>query len=516
MKVAFRTDASLKIGTGHAMRCLTLAKALCQRGVECRFISRAHLGNLNYRLREAGFRVDVLPFSDESNLTSETGHTTPAHADWLGTDWQTDASQAVAVLSGDVLDWLIVDHYALDIRWERELRPYAQKILVIDDLADRAHDCDLLLDQNLVANLDSRYGKYLHPHCARLLGPHFALLGSEYAELHLSTPPRAGMIRRILIYFGGADQHNMTALAIDAFLALETKDIELDVVINPQSPYAALVREKASGHRQITVHEELPSLSTLMSKADLAIGAGGATTWERCCVGLPSIVITLAENQREIAAELHRQGLIFWMGDHDFIDETNFKRTLANTLQTELDVTWSVRCKDLVDGKGAQRVADIVTLGPKTKLRAHLAQRNDEALLLRWANDPLVRANSFNQNKIDQITHQRWYFSRLRDQSKCQIFIIKTENEIPIGQVRFEKMSEEWEIHYAIDSFARGRGIGVNMLRSAISSFTVLGSIKLQGWVRPDNLASRKIFLKMGFVEEIGVQGIKYSLYINV
>jgi RimJ/RimL family protein N-acetyltransferase len=212
---------------------------------------------------------------------------------------------------------------------------------------------------------------------------------------------------------------------------------------------------------------------------------------------------------------MHHQGMIYWLGHYDSINETKVKIALERILQTGLDATWSARCKSLVDGKGAQRVADIISLGPETKLSAHRAHANDEALLLRWANDPLTRANAFNQNMIDQVTHQNWFFSRLCNPGRCQIFILKTENELPVGQVRFERMGQEWEIHYSIDPFVRKRGIGVNVLRSAISCFAASESVKLWGRVRLDNLASRRIFLKMGFVEEVGSQEIKYSLNIN-
>ncbi len=225
MYVVFRTDASHTIGTGHTIRCLTLAKALRESGAQILFICREHEGDLCNHIEEQGFAVHHLS-SPREDFISEYA---PAHAAWLGATWQEDADATVAAITSLQIkpDWLIVDHYGIDQRWEDVLRPLVDRIMVIDDLADRHHDCDLLLDQNLILDMESRYGDLVPDDCTLLLGPDYALLQPIYAELHDRIPPREGSIRRILISFGGADSNNLTGRALEAFISLNRPDIEV-------------------------------------------------------------------------------------------------------------------------------------------------------------------------------------------------------------------------------------------------------------------------------------------------
>ena len=334
MKIAFRVDSSNTIGMGHVTRCLTLAHALKQKGARCLFVIQDHEGHPQQSIRQQGFQVITTPVSDETR----------------------DAEHSMNAVQGVYPDWLIVDHYRLGAAWETALRPYCQKIMVIDDLANRNHDCDLLLDQNLVADMAHRYDRHVPPACTRLLGPEYALLQAEYRTLHSTILPRHNPITRIFAYFGGADNQDLTGRTIAAFAALKRADITLDVVINPTSRHAAKVHRLARGQSNISLHEALPSLAHVMQKADLAIGAGGATSWERCCLGLPSVVITLADNQKPIAQELHRQGYILWLGDQDTVDTTAIQAGLLDCLDNDRIQQWSQHCSALIDGKGIERL----------------------------------------------------------------------------------------------------------------------------------------------------------------
>lgn len=469
MRVVFRTDASHQIGTGHVMRCLTLAHALRERGAECRFICREHPGHLLGLIRGQGFEAVALAcHAGQRNRPGHAQEPALAHAEWLGTDWPIDAEATRDALGETIADWLVVDHYALDARWETALRPHCRKILVIDDLADREHDCDLLLDQNLVANMEHRYDGKLPEHCGRLLGPQYALLQPQYAELHPRTPPREGPIGRVLVYFGGADTDNQTGLAIAAFQSLQRDDVMLDVVINPSSPHAWATRQQVQGIPNATLHTGLPSLAPLMVPADLSIGAGGVTSWERCCLGLPTLVITLAENQKPIAAELHRRRLIRWLGHNDEVSEQSLADGLADLLDRGLKADWSEGCQRLVDGRGTERVRSLLLLGPETPLRARLARLDDEALILRWANDPLVRKNAFTTGAIDPDTHRAWFRKRLRDLENCRLYVVETDEGLPVGQVRFDRPHESWDLHYVVDSRARTKNIGRQLVETAV------------------------------------------------
>lgn len=501
MRVAVRADASARIGAGHVMRCLTLAEALRERGAEVHFVCRAHAGHMAARIEAAGFPVSLLPAPPPALAPVADAD----YAAWLGVPAETDAHETVAALDGWRPHWLIVDHYALDARWERALRPHCERMLVIDDLADRDHDADLLLDQNLVADMDGRYDGRVPPHCGRLLGPDYALLQPGYAELHPRTPPRTGRIQRIFVFFGMADGANLTGRTIAAFLALQRPDIGLDVVIDPESAHAAALREQATAHGPIALHGPLPSLAPLMMKADLAIGAAGATSWERCCLGLPSLVVTLAENQTPIAAALDRQRCIRWLGHRDTVSDAMLTSALQEALLSGLASEMSRRGLALVDGRGTERVAGIMALSHETPLTARLARVDDEALILRWANDPLVRRNAFNPAAIDPEGHRAWFYQRLRDPDGCRIYIVETDHGLPIGQVRFELSDDGWSIDYALDACARGRKLGANLLQTALHAFRrSMNGVLVFGRVKPDNRPSRTVFERLGFTAEAG------------
>jgi len=501
LNITFRTDASLQIGTGHVMRCLTLASALRDRGAECRFVCREHSGHLLDLIRKHGFDAIGLPLQySDAYLIPETDAKPLAHSAWLSTDWATDAEQTKVSIGGSVVDLLIVDHYALDARWESAMRSQCRKLMVIDDIADRPHDCDLLLDQNLFSDMAERYIGKIPANCGQMLGPHYALLQPIYAELHARVPPREGEVRRILIYFGGADANNLTGMAVAACLALERENLALDIVINPSNPHAETIRCQIEGHNKIALHEGLPSLAPLMAQADLAIGAGGATSWERCCLGLPSIVITLAANQTPIAQELDRLGLIQWLGDASEINESTLLNCLRDLCITGLSSDWSDRCQQRVDGGGVGRVASILMLNPQSKLKVQLARVDDEALILHWANDCLVRQNAFASNLIDQSTHREWFRRRLRDLDRCRIYVVKTEDNLPIGQVRFDLIDKSWEIDYSLDELARSHGLGKVLLQSAMQALRAsMAGVLLFGQVKATNLASCRVFESLGF-----------------
>ena len=357
MRVAFRTDASSQIGTGHVMRCLTLADALREQGAECQFVCREHEGHLMDQIRSRGYELHALP-RPSSNTSFESDL---AHASWLAVDWQTDAEQTHQALGNKVCDWLIVDHYALDHRWELALRSSCKRIMAIDDLADRQHDCHLLLDQNYGSSAE-RYRGLLPAGVTQCHGPEYALLKPVYAERRAQLPARDGQVRRALIYFGGvANAANSTRLAVQAFQAPELAYIELDIVVGTAYAHQSSLEELVAQHGKVTIHRKLPDLADLMAKADLAIGAGGATTWERCCLGLPTIMISIAENQRPACEALSADQLIDYLGHVDQVTSELIRdRILSFVNNSDLFRDLSERGMKLVDGNGISKVIKIL------------------------------------------------------------------------------------------------------------------------------------------------------------
>jgi UDP-2,4-diacetamido-2,4,6-trideoxy-beta-L-altropyranose hydrolase len=354
MRIAFRIDASLQIGTGHVMRCLTLADALHEQGAQCRFICRAHAGHMMELIAERGYQVDTLPKPD-GEMSSTVGDL--AHASWLGIDWLTDAQETQQLLRDTKLDWLIVDHYALDHRWESALRSVCNRMMVIDDLADRRHDCDLLLDQNY-GSCAERYASLVPAECTQLHGPEFALLKPIYAKRRAEQRVRSSKIERAFIYFGGgADLMNLTGMALRAFKDLELMKIELDIIVGSGYAHKEELETAAVTRGKTCIHTQLPDLSELMVDADLAIGAGGATTWERCCLGLPTIVISIADNQRPACEALAANDLIQYLGHVDQVCSEMIQGSVLIILKRpDLLGDLSKRGMKLVDGNGVAKV----------------------------------------------------------------------------------------------------------------------------------------------------------------
>lgn len=320
LSILFRCDASFDIGTGHVMRCMTLAEALREHGASCCFVCRAHPGNLIDLIRQRGFAVCALPHES----TWKTSETAPAHAAWLGADWQTDAEQTKAGIGETAIDWLVVDHYALDLRWEKLVRPSCHHLMVIDDLTDRQHDCDMLLDQNLGRSAVD-YATLVPNRCTVLAGPRYALLRPEFAAHRAYSLARrtAPQLKHLLITMGGVDKGDATGKTLDVLrVSTLPNDCRISVVMGPYAPWLAQVRERAATMPWSTeVLVNVSDMARLMANSDLAIGAGGSTSWERCCLGLPSVMLVLADNQREVAHALQTEGAAESLGMVEALDE---------------------------------------------------------------------------------------------------------------------------------------------------------------------------------------------------
>lgn len=351
MNIAFRTDATTQIGTGHFMRCLTLADGLKQRGANIRFVSRGLPIHLRDMLAAKGMELALLP--DE---VTETQVGDLAHSHWLGASQAQDAQAIMQALSDITWDWLVVDHYALDASWEQALRATAKQIMVIDDLADRQHDCDVLLDQNFYADMHTRYAGKVPEHCQQLIGPRYALLRDEFRKLREQVKPRTGKVKNILVFFGGVDADNYTGLAIEALSGLSLEGVQVNVVIGAQHPYKTQI-EEACLRQGYICHVQTMKMAELMANADLAIGAGGSASWERCCLGLPSLLVCLADNQIDIAKTLDLNGCCIYLGPFEQVSASIMQRHVVDLLRTPNQIEMiSRRAFSLLDAQGVERV----------------------------------------------------------------------------------------------------------------------------------------------------------------
>lgn len=336
MQVVIRADASTAIGGGHVMRCLRLAKAFRAKGGEVNFLCRSYPGDLRALISQAGFAVDTVPVGDEEK----------------------DALHCQKVLKNAEVDVLILDHYALGEQWEKALKATCKKLLVIDDLANRKHDCDFLLDQNIITTGANPYMDLVPERCDCLLGPRFALLDPVFAVEARAVSPRK-TCQNILLFFGSGDPCNHTAKVVREIMGM---GLSVDVVIGHANPYREMLAAlcQASGMK---LHVQTPHMMKIMAKADLLLGAGGSTHWERCCLALPGLICAVADNQIALSCALAQAGTCRYLGDIADVPEGQWRETLQELMAVpELLHEMSLASKRMLpDARGVARVAESVT-----------------------------------------------------------------------------------------------------------------------------------------------------------
>lgn len=335
-RVLVRADASATIGHGHVMRCLALASALQARGLEVHFLQRSQTGDARQAIAQAGFTCHALADGDDAQASSA----------------------CLCHLGGVHL--VVLDHYQLGAAWVQAVRPQTQRVMVIDDLADRALDGDLLLDQNWHDDPAERYRERWPAAAQTLFGPRFALLRPEFRAT--PKPARTGALRRIVVAFGGSDPHNATGACAEA-LHQALPEIELDLVVGAASPHGPALQARWAGVQRVSVAIGVSDVARRFAQADLFVGAGGSMTWERACLGLPGITLPIAPNQQALCARLAAVGEGIDLGLYEpaatgpLLLAVQALRDDPQRLAAMAGALFN-RC----DGQGAERVADAVML----------------------------------------------------------------------------------------------------------------------------------------------------------
>lgn len=475
MKVGIRVDASAQIGSGHLMRCLCLADQLKAGGGQVTFVGRlpAHL----------------------SDLVARHGHRVAA-LDACVAGVADDAAEAWAAAPGS--DWFIVDHYGLGSDWERAVRAKGARVLAIDDL-ERDHDCDAVLDQNHQAAPDHRYADRVPAQCERLLGPSFALLRAEFALARHEARPRDGRVRRLLVFLGGMDADNVTSMVLRAVAAVDRDDLAVDVVVGATHPRLEEVSSLTAALRHGVCHVQTNEMARLLAAADLAIGAGGSATWERCALGVPTLGLCLAENQLNVLRRGSREGFVYFPEPADAaMDDAglavHLKALMDNPgLRHHLSATGMA----LVDGRGAGRVAARLLAPPPVLVREATARDCDE--LRRWRNAPAVRAVSRNTGEISEADHRQWFDAVLASPSRH--LLIGERAGRPVGVVRFDAASDPAEISIYLTPDHMGRGDGAALLASAEAWLRreQPAVTRVMAHVNAGNTASHRLFERGGY-----------------
>jgi UDP-2,4-diacetamido-2,4,6-trideoxy-beta-L-altropyranose hydrolase len=333
--VVFRADASATVGTGHVVRCLALADEMRNRGWQTVLAAREITPNHAETATASGHRLLVIPGSvpvaDEAAFLGENG------------------VEANAVV--------VVDHYGIDAAWHRQARTTGAKLVAIDDLADRPLDVDLIVNPNLGASEDA-YRNLVAPNAAILCGPAYALLRRQFAEARARRRPHRGSVSRVLVSMGGVDLENVTLEVLEAIAPM---GFEVDAVVGGAYPHGETLARWEADRTDVQVHREVEDMADLMLTADLAVGAAGTTSWERCCLGLPTVMIAVAENQLASAQALDAAGAAVFLGMHDEVASPHIRAVLERLRRDTVRLrALSEAAAELVDGFGIRRVADAI------------------------------------------------------------------------------------------------------------------------------------------------------------
>lgn len=482
MRVLIRADASRLIGSGHVARCMTLGEALRKLGHEVVFVCRLLPGHLRDRLQQQGFQAFGLEYDA---AVDDIEAPLP---------WQSDIDAVQQALAGEPhFDWLIVDHYGLACEWEQAARSFASRIMAIDDLANRFHAVDLLLDQNYSAKPEV-YAPWIDAHCETLLGPRFALLREAFQMLPQKV---RGEVKRVVVNFGGFDPSAQTHEAMKALL--EYPQLSVDFVAGTDNPAWQAMQTLADGHPNWRLHSHVTEFAQMMAEADLFIGAGGGTTWERAALGLPTLCIAVAANQQRNAELLAEAGAHLYLGA--------LTETTCQQLQQAIGVlidnpglhhSLAMRSRQLVDGLGVQRVC--VALSSRF-LTLHAATVDDSPLLFKGRNAEGVRRWSFNDAPIDLDSHHRWFSQSLINPER--LLLIGEAADGPVGVLRYDRTGERVEVSIYLFQGRGGFGWGRALLEQGevyLREHWPLTRL-IEAQVMPGNLSSLSLFRSAGYVQ---------------
>jgi UDP-2,4-diacetamido-2,4,6-trideoxy-beta-L-altropyranose hydrolase len=472
-----RADASIAMGTGHLMRCLALAQGWQDQGGECIVALAESTAGAEERIRREKFEVITLAAPPGSPQ---------------------NAVQLVELAAARHADWVALDGYQFKVEYQRQLKTAGVKLLVVDDTGHAgAYVGDLVLDQNVHATED--FYTRREPYTQLLLGPRYALLRREFKPWRNWKREIAPVARKVLVTVGGSDPDNVTLRVIRALRLLAEHNLEATVVVGGSNTHGHdLEREVQSGGGALSLLRDVADMPQLMAEADVAISAAGITTWEMCFLGMPAVLIDVAENQTPGARELDRQGIAIHAGSSQEVTPERIAARLKPLLASpERRAAMSERGRKLVDGLGAERVVSAMHGGSLVLRRVEVA---DCLLLWEWANEPEVRSASFSSMPIAWDEHRDWFTKKLGDE-RVLMLIASDEQGVPLGQVRFEPMNDrEAEIDVSLIPEKRGAGWGARLIEKAVqAAFEQTDLARVHGFVKVGNRASARAFERADF-----------------
>ncbi len=501
MKIAIRVDSSVNIGSGHVMRCLTLAEKLKSVSNSITFISADYDGNLISLIEKRGFSVEVLNRKiNDVSLGEESK--------WLGIPWHEDAGACKEILKEcDGVDLLIVDHYGIDAKWERKLSSYSAKIFVIDDLADRQHHCDILLDSTFGREITDYRALVEHGKSELLLGSSFTLLRPEFLELReLSLKNRtdnAG-IRSILLAMGGMDPPNTSLKVLKALDLERNSNWNVKVILGPGAPhYSELKKIARTFSMNVEVLSTVNNMAELMCDADLAIGAAGTTSWERCCLGLPTIMIQTAANQTFVVESLSKVGAAIYVGDQKEL-RSEYIISAVREMNNILPKVSGIARK-ICDGLGVSRIAEYLNMSQLVTLRRVVA--GDADMIYQWQCEKGARRYLRTTATPKYDDHIAWVNACI--EADAPYFVVEYKGN-GAGVLRLTPLDDAtYEVSILLSSEFKGKGIGtisMKKIRFLYPRATIFAEVHGQ------NIASRVLFSKLDYKIEKDQKYYSYPL----
>ncbi|MEM5529398.1 UDP-2,4-diacetamido-2,4,6-trideoxy-beta-L-altropyranose hydrolase [Gammaproteobacteria bacterium AS21] len=357
--IAIRVDSSFVIGSGHVMRCITLAKALLKNvDADIIFFCRAYEGNIIDFIRSNGFCVVVMS-AKEVPLQND-------YQTWLGASQSVDIKHFIIAANQqgfDKIDLILTDHYGISEEWEEKARSFSRCVAVIDDLANRKHSCDFIIDQNYFKDYGNRYDSLTNIECKKLLGPDYTLLREEFADFKDKLIPFDERFSKkiITIFFGGTDPDNHSEKALKGLLAKLDDSYNINVILGKSNPNIDRLHKYEKQFVNVTIYIQVSNMSEHIGQSLLFVGAIGATTWERCICGTPGLVSSIAENQIQAAVDLHEIIAHHYLGKADTLSDEDYGNAALMLLSNKnLLKQQNITSKGLVSESGSSVVSKII------------------------------------------------------------------------------------------------------------------------------------------------------------
>lgn len=498
MTIFIRVDSGTAIGTGHVIRCLTLAARLREKDENIIFLCKPHAGNIINFIETSGFKVIILSEPEFEGGIVESS--------WIGTSLEMDAAECRKIMEQitEKASLLVIDHYSIDKTWQTILRPVCDKIFMIDDLANRKHDCDILLDQNFYLNKDERYQNLVPDHCKVFAGPAFALLRPDFFEATKNYKFSAD-VKNLLVFFGGVDAAGMTLKMAE--ILKDYPHIHSRFIVGAANKDKDKIKALAEQEPYYTIYHHISDMSTKMSECDAAIGAGGTTLWERACIGLPSLIVSIANNQTKICEDMATAGHILYAGEATRLKDASLRHLTAVFLENRfLRESLHRHSVSLIPGKTEALMKALVggtRNAPSVTLRA--ARIDDTDTVYEWRNHPDTRRFSGNGEPLNYEDHVKWFAKAVNDTNR--MLLVAENAGQGVGFLRYDFLPDSTMISIFLNPEQNGKGYGTAILKTGEIYLQASGRdyAPLVAEILPGNHASEKLFTKCGYVKQKSV-----------